>query len=68
MKIIAGIDKSYQGDVVFSPGYKVGYLAQEPILDESKTVKEIVQEGVQEIVDLLNSMMTLIISLWMKIS
>ena len=53
MKIIAGIDKSYQGDVVFSPGYKVGYLAQEPILDESKTVKEIVQEGVQEIVDLL---------------
>jgi len=53
MKIIAGLDKSYQGDVVFSPGYKVGYLAQEPILDESKTVKEIVQEGVQETVDLL---------------
>ena len=53
MKIIAGIDKSYQGDVVFSPGYKVGYLAQEPVLDENKTVKEIVQEGAQEIVDLL---------------
>jgi len=53
MKIIAGLDKSYQGDVVFSPGYKVGYLAQEPILDESKTVKEIVQQGVQETVDLL---------------
>ena len=53
MKIIAGLDKSYQGDVVFSTGYKVGYLAQEPILDESKTVKEIVQEGVQETVDLL---------------
>ena len=53
MKIIAGIDKSYHGDVVFSPGYKVGYLAQEPVLDENKTVKEIVQEGAQEIVDLL---------------
>lgn len=53
MRIIAGIDKNYQGDVVFSPGYSVGYLPQEPELDESKTVKEIVQEGVQEIVDLL---------------
>ncbi len=53
MKIIAGIDKNYQGDVVFSPGYSVGYLPQEPELDESKTVKEIVQEGVQEVVDLL---------------
>lgn len=53
MKIIAGIDKSYQGDVVFAPGYTVGYLEQEPQLDESKTVKEIVQEGTQEIVDLL---------------
>lgn len=53
MRIIAGIDKNYQGDVVFSPGYTVGYLPQEPELDESKTVKEIVQEGVQEIVDLL---------------
>ena len=53
MKIIAGIDKSFQGEVVFSPGYKVGYLAQEPILDEKKTVLEIVQEGVQETVNLL---------------
>ncbi|MCB9197512.1 MAG: energy-dependent translational throttle protein EttA [Flavobacteriales bacterium] len=53
MRIIAGIDKNYQGDVVFSPGYTVGYLPQEPELDETKTVKEIVQEGVQEIVDLL---------------
>ncbi|MCB9188054.1 MAG: energy-dependent translational throttle protein EttA [Flavobacteriales bacterium] len=53
MRIIAGIDKNYQGDVVFSPGYSVGYLPQEPELDETKTVKEIVQEGVQEIVDLL---------------
>ncbi|MEZ4938562.1 MAG: energy-dependent translational throttle protein EttA [Crocinitomicaceae bacterium] len=53
MKIIAGLDKSYQGDVVFSPGYTVGYLPQEPELDPNKTVKEIVQEGVQEIVDIL---------------
>ena len=53
MKIIAGVDKNYQGDVVFSPGYSVGYLPQEPELDESKTVKEIVKEGVQEIADLL---------------
>jgi ATP-binding cassette ChvD family protein len=54
LKIIAGIDKSIQGEVVFSPGYNVGYLEQEPHLDDSKTVKEIVQEGTQEIVDLLN--------------
>jgi energy-dependent translational throttle protein EttA len=53
MKIIAGIEKEFQGDVVFSPGYSVGYLEQEPHLDESKTVKEIVMEGVQGIVDLL---------------
>lgn len=53
MKIIAGIDKSYQGDVVFADGYTVGYLPQEPELDESKTVKEIVMEGVQETVDIL---------------
>lgn len=48
LKIIAGLDKSYQGEVVFSPGYSVGYLAQEPILDPEKTVKEIVEEGVAE--------------------
>lgn len=53
MKIIAGIDKSYQGDVVFSDGYTVGYLPQEPELDLGKTVKEIVMEGVQETVDVL---------------
>jgi ATP-binding cassette ChvD family protein len=53
LKIIAGIEKSYQGEVVFSPGYPVGYLEQDPQLDDAKTVKEIVQEGVQEIVDLL---------------
>ncbi len=53
LKIIAGIDKSYQGEVVFSPGYTVGYLEQEPHLDDEKTVKEIVQEGVADIVNLL---------------
>ena len=53
MKIIAGIEKSYQGEVVFSPGYSVGYLAQEPQLDDTKTVKEVVMEGVQQVVDTL---------------
>jgi energy-dependent translational throttle protein EttA len=53
LKIIAGKDKSYQGEVVFSPGYTVGLLEQEPELDDTKTVKEIVEEGVQEIVNLL---------------
>jgi len=53
LKIIAGIDTAIQGEVVFSPGYSVGYLEQEPQLDDTKTVKEIVQEGVQEVVDLL---------------
>ena len=53
MKIIAGIEKEYQGNVVFSPGYSVGYLEQEPKLDNDKTVKEIVMEGVQEVMDVL---------------
>ena len=53
LKIIAGLEKSYQGEVVFSPGYSVGYLAQEPYLDNTKTVKEVVMEGVQPIVDAL---------------
>ena len=53
LKIIAGIDKSYQGEVVFSPGYSVGYLEQEPQLDANKTVIEVVREGVQPIMDLL---------------
>jgi len=53
LKIIAGIDKSYQGEVVFSPGYTVGYLEQEPQLDPEKTVIEVVREGVQPIMDLL---------------
>ena len=53
LKIIAGIEKEYQGEVVFSPGYSVGYLEQDPQLESGKTVKEIVQEGVREIVDTL---------------
>lgn len=53
MKIIAGLDQNYQGEVVFSPGYSVGYLPQEPQLDPAKTVKEVVMEGVQPIVDAL---------------
>ena len=53
LKIIAGIDKSIQGEVVFSPGYTVGFLAQEPELDNNKTVRQIVEEGVHEVVALL---------------
>ena len=53
MKIIAGLEKDYQGEVVFSPGYSVGYLPQDPQLDPNKTVKEVVMEGVQPIVDAL---------------
>ena len=53
LKIIGGVEKAYQGDVVWAPGYTVGYLEQEPQLDNSKTVKEIVQEGVQEVVDVM---------------
>ena len=53
MKIIAGVEKSYQGEVVWSPGYSVGYLEQEPQMDPGKTVLEVVQEGVQEVMDLL---------------
>ncbi len=53
LKIIAGIDKSYQGEVVFSPGYSVGYLEQDPKLDPEKTVIEVVREGVQPIMDML---------------
>ena len=53
LKIIAGVDKAFEGEVAFSPGYTVGYLPQEPELDNSKTVKEIVEEGVHEIVSML---------------
>ena len=54
LKIIAGLDNNFQGKVTFDKEYKIGYLQQEPELDESKTVKEIVQEGVQHIVDVVN--------------
>ena len=54
MKIIAGVEKEFQGNLSFSPGYTVGYMAQEPVLDDSKTVMGVVEEGVQEIVDILN--------------
>ena len=53
LRIIAGIDKEHHGEVVFSPGYSIGLLEQEPVLDDSKTVKEVVEEAVQEVVDLL---------------
>ncbi|MDD6228452.1 MAG: energy-dependent translational throttle protein EttA [Bacteroidales bacterium] len=53
LKIIAGIDKSYQGNVVFSPGYSVGYLEQDPKLDPDKTVRQVVEEGVKPVMDLL---------------
>ncbi|MFM8394350.1 MAG: ATP-binding cassette domain-containing protein, partial [Acidobacteriota bacterium] len=53
LRIIAGMDKEYQGEVVLSPGYAIGYLEQEPRLDESKTVRQVVEEGVQPVVDLL---------------
>ena len=53
LRIIAGKEKSYNGEVVFSPGYSVGMLDQEPQLDDSKTVRQVVEEGVQEIVDIL---------------
>ena len=54
LKIIAGVEKSYKGEVVWAPGYTVGYLEQEPQMDPSKTVLEVVQEGVQEVIDALN--------------
>ncbi len=53
LRIIAGEEKNYEGEVVFSPGYTVGYLPQEPVLDENKTVREIVEEGVKPVMDLL---------------
>jgi len=53
LRIIAGTEKSYQGEVVFSPGYSVGMLEQDPLIDETKTVRQVVEEGVQQVVDLL---------------
>ena len=55
LKIIAGVEKEYQGDVVFSPGYSVGYLEQEPHLDDNKTVRQVVEEGVKDVVDVLKA-------------
>lgn len=55
LKVIAGLEKNFQGEVAFSPGYSVGYLEQEPHLDETKTVRQVVEEGVQEIVDALSA-------------
>jgi ATP-binding cassette ChvD family protein len=53
LRIIAGVEQSFQGKVVFAPGYSIGFLEQEPILDDSKTVRQVVEEGVQPVVDLL---------------
>ncbi|MGD9556320.1 MAG: energy-dependent translational throttle protein EttA [Mangrovibacterium sp.] len=55
LKIIAGLEKSFQGELVFSPGYSVGYLEQEPHLEPSKTVRQVVEEGMQEVVDVLKA-------------
>src|SRR5207237_3979515 len=52
-RILAGVDKDFNGETVLSPGYTVGYLEQEPLLDDSRTVREVVEEAVQETVDLL---------------
>ena len=53
LKILAGVDKTFDGDIVIAPGYTIGYLEQEPLVDETRTVREVVEEGVQEIVDVL---------------
>ena len=53
MRIIAGKEKEYQGEVTFLPGYSVGYMPQDPLLDDSRTVKEIVEEGVKEVIDII---------------
>ena len=55
LKIIAGIEKSYNGEVVFSPGYTVGYLSQEPDFDPNKTAREVVMEGAEKVVSLLEN-------------
>jgi len=54
LKIIAGLEKEYQGEVTFLPGYSVGHLPQDPLLDETRTVREVVEEGVKEVVDIVN--------------
>lgn len=54
LKILAGVDKNFEGDIVIAPGYSIGYLEQEPLVDETRTVREVVEEGVKEIIDLVN--------------
>src|SRR5438876_277108 len=54
LRILAGVDKDYQGQIALSPGYTIGYLEQEPKLDESKTVRQVVEQGMQSTVDLVN--------------
>ena len=53
LKIMAGVDKAFDGDIVVAPGYSIGYLEQEPLVDETRTVREVVEEGVQDVVDLI---------------
>lgn len=54
LKILAGVDKNFEGDIVIAPGFTIGYLEQEPLVDEKRTVREVVEEGVKEIIDLVN--------------
>lgn len=54
LKILAGVDKNFEGDIVIAPGYSIGYLEQEPLVDETRTVREVVEEGVKEVIDLVN--------------
>jgi len=66
LRIIAGEDKAFNGEVVFSPGYTVGFLPQEPILDNSKTVKEVVMEGVAEVAHILKEYKKSTTNLWSR--
>jgi energy-dependent translational throttle protein EttA len=59
LKIISGIEKEYQGDITFLPGYTVGYLSQDPLIDETRTVREVVEEGVKEIMDIIKEYETI---------
>lgn len=54
LKILAGVDKNFEGDIVIAPGYSIGYLEQEPLVDETRTVREVVEEGVKEVINLVN--------------
>jgi ATPase subunit of ABC transporter with duplicated ATPase domains len=64
LKIIAGMEKEYQGEITFLPGYSVGHLSQDPLLDESRTVREIVEEGLKETMELLKEFEKINNSLW----